>query len=541
MQIQKISQQPNYIQRQTSFKGVPDTVMQALLAAESAAIPALRFLDTNQAIGACAVDVGCMVIPRTATDFSRGANAGFETMFRESSGTVNHASIGPVYGALAGMLVSTAINSKYGINAKHVFADFDTLDVLSRINYDNVKAAKGVDEYVHRIAANIKSNDKQLSSEAEKEFAQTLKSIIEPPKDLDKKGLKKFVGEAKAKLRSIALADFANESKITLEAGGKKVAGNLNDVIDSISSLSKTFFSPKVKESFKNAADFAGVEFVKAMKNFSTKRTLLGLGIGAAVGCSIQPLNIYRTKKRTGSDGFVGVDGRQKDNSFGFKVLKGVAALAFATGAILSIGNPKNLLKNIQYKSLIPTLNQFKLVYVLTIASRFLSARDKDELREAAVKDTIGFASWLILGNFVAKGTLKGLSNLFKKSKGIDLGIVGKTRDEILFKALKDKGISTIENGKALGFKELLAKLPIEDTLTRTKLRYFNLAQLAGYAFSGIVLGVGVPKLNIYMTKKNDEKRKARLAELKSSTFDMLQRSENVAFMKDQLKSRHII
>ena len=43
----------------------------------------LNFFDTNQAWGACAVDLGFMVLPRTATDFSRGANAGFETMRRE--------------------------------------------------------------------------------------------------------------------------------------------------------------------------------------------------------------------------------------------------------------------------------------------------------------------------------------------------------------------------------------------------------------------------------------------------------------------------
>ena len=50
----------------------------------------------------------------------------------------------------------------------------------------------------------------------------------------------------------------------------------------------------------------------------------------------------------------------------------------------------------------------------------------------------------------------------------------------------------------------------------RRNLRTLNIAQAAGYAYSGLVLGVGIPKLNIYMTNKSEEKRKARLAEKKA-------------------------
>ena len=538
MEIQKINPQLNTPKQQTSFNGLPD----ALIRGGNALTQAFRFLDTNQAIGACAVDVGCMVAPRTITDFGRGANAGFETLRREASGTTNHAFIGPVYGALAGMLVSTAINAKYGINAQKVFADFDTIDVMSKIHYDNITNKQGLEEYAKNIAEGIHigsgNNIKTLSEDAKKEFAETLKQMVDTPKNASKKTVKNIIKQGKAKLRNIVLTDLGNETAVKLMSSDKKVVeSTLYDMIDSITSLSKSFFTEKVRNSFKKAGDFASVEFIKSMKKFSTSRTLLGLGIGAAVGCCIQPLNIYLTKRKTGSDGFVGVDGRQKDKSFGFKLLKGAAALAFTTFAVLSIGNPKNFLKNIQYKSLIPTLNQFKIVYGLTIASRFLAARDKDELREAAIKDTIGFASWLILGNFVAKGTLRGLNSIYKKIKGVDLGIVGKTRDEILFSAMKDLGEKTTEGNRALSFKELLKKVP-KKHITRTKLRYFNWAQAAGYAFSAIVLGVGVPKLNIYMTKKNEEKRKAAMQQ---SIINNMQRPENVAFMQQQINSRQIL
>ena len=45
-------------------------------------------------------------------------------------------------------------------------------------------------------------------------------------------------------------------------------------------------------------------------------------------------------------------------------------------------------MKKIQIKGLIPTLDQFKFIYGITIMSRFMVARDKDELRESIVKDT---------------------------------------------------------------------------------------------------------------------------------------------------------
>jgi hypothetical protein len=77
-------------------------------------VAVLNFLDTSPAWGACAVDLGFMVTPRTVTDFGRGADAGFETMRREGMGTTNHSSVG-LYGALAGLALATGINRSYGL------------------------------------------------------------------------------------------------------------------------------------------------------------------------------------------------------------------------------------------------------------------------------------------------------------------------------------------------------------------------------------------------------------------------------------------
>ena len=46
---------------------------------------------------------------------------------------------------------------------------------------------------------------------------------------------------------------------------------------------------------------------------------------------------------------------------------------------------------------------------------------------------------------------------------------------------------------------------------TQSRLKTLNKAQCAGYMFSGLVLGLGIPNLNIYVTNLMDKKRKAKM------------------------------
>ena len=91
------------------------------------------------------------------------------------------------------------------------------------------------------------------------------------------------------------------------------------------------------------------------------KRSILGVLIATIVGCSTQPINMWLTKRKTGSDNFVG--GGKKDDSLKFKIEKGLVAAAFGAGVIATIGNPKNLLKNLQFKGFTPTINQLKFIW----------------------------------------------------------------------------------------------------------------------------------------------------------------------------------
>lgn len=532
MKILPIQQQNN--NQNIQFKG-----------AFEAGSAVLRFLDTNQAWGANAVDLCSMVIPRTTVDFiNRGPEAGTETARRESMGTLNHSMVG-VYGTLGGLALASMFNKNYNVRADKIFANDDTIDILAKY-WDSARNGADTKEahikaYTDNIAKNIKffnttdnevNGFKTLGEDAQKAFSDALSNKL---LNSDKKVIEK---DFQQYLHTLLVSETGAETKVTLQGFGKQADNSLKTLIGNVYNVSKTFVEENVEKAFKAGKDGENA-FVKGLKSLNLKRSLVGLGVATAIGMSTQPINMYLTKKKTGSDGFVGVPGREKDNSKGFKVLKALTAGAFSLGALSTITtNPKNFLNKLQFQGMSPTVNQLKLVYGLTIASRLLSARDKDELRESAVKDTLGFFNLLVLGSLVTKGVAraidKSLINVTKEnSKSFFKWIANsslKTRDEILFEALKNQGKATVKDGKAIPFKELVK---LADKTTRGKLRALNIAQVAGYLYSGLILGVGIPKLNIYMTNKSEAKRKAKLANQQPETnsYNMMLNPQNLEFI----------
>ena len=481
---------------------------------------ALRFLDTNQAWGACAVDLGCMVLPRTITDFSRGTDAGMETARREGTGTVNHSLVG-AYGSLAGLVLAAGINKAYNlvdndIKASSIFADSETLDLHGKIYDAKLKASKTdssinpLKEYLRETLKNyevLNPNDNGkwviLNDEEIEKTANILETEI-------KSGNKKISKEAfnNAKNTIISSIGAENNFRIIANTGDKPHTSRYSAdyIVENLYKLGKVFSKDKVQDAFMNSADIAKNTFLKAMKSMNVKRSLIGIGIASAVGVSAQPVNMYLTKKKTGKSGFVGGGG--EDKSTGFKIKKGLFAALFGTGVLATIGRPQDLIKNLQFKGFTPTIKQFKFIYGVTIMSRFLSARNDNELTESTIKDTLGFANWLILGNFVQKLVAQSLDKSLIKKDGNGVmkwitNSVLKSRDEILHSSLGQKAF---KDGKALNYSEMVK---LADKATKKKLRILSLAQVVGYAYSGIVLGRGIPKLNIYLTNRREAKKAA--------------------------------
>lgn len=555
---QFIQQQNNNKQANVSFTG----------AAALAAAPAvfLRFLDTNQAWGANLVDVGSMVIPRTWYDTkNRGIATGLETGRRESTGTFNHAMVG-VYGTVAGAALAMGINKAYKFKAHKIFANNDTLNVLSDYWYKSLNS--GTDDPLKDYLNNIVSNMK-LYNPARKDAVDgmvTIKDaksqVVDKLYDLIKNGKNEIIKKDDVNyIRALITADTGAERSVSINGfykGEPAQADNvLSTLIENIHNVTKAFNKPDSIKSFKKAASAESVELLKSLKHLNVGRSVAGLGFASLFGMSVQPINMYLTKKNTGCDGFPGVPGRKKDKSTKFKIMKATMAALFSAGAIstIMIGDKKSVAKElsktltrterlkqfgerflakIQFKGMMPTINQLKFVYGMTIMSRLLCARDGNELRESAVKDSLGFLNLLILGSLVTKGVTrlmnKELINLPKTSgKGFISWMKNssvKSRDEVILETLKNNGISVTKDGKAISYGKLLEAMKglpkdVKSSL-KGKLRVLNIAQIVGYLYSGIFLGYYLPKINNKMSMANEEKRIAKVAKEEGKTVEQV-------------------
>jgi len=174
--------------------------------------------------------------------------------------------------------------------------------------------------------------------------------------------------------------------------------------------------------------------------------------------------------------------------------------------SIKSIGGTlKEIPKKLEFTKVMPNMNQYKLVYGISIIGRLLASSDKNELRETATRDFLGFISWLILGDVAARtiaytfekkgvkllncedSSLKGFGKIMKSSL--------MTHEELLY---KDKS--------AVG-KSIKEASQIASSATKKALAHLNVAQFGGYAYSGLLLGVFIPILNKAVTNKLHEKK----------------------------------
>lgn len=514
----------------------------------------LRFFATNQAIGANAVDLSFMVTPRTASDMiKRGPAAGFETLRREIMGTVNDTCVG-LFGAAAGWAIAHSINKNFGLKANNIFTAPETLNILAENKAEQIKNNQTQLDYIKKTLTDVKAYNPTSARADSEGFVRISENTVNEVSEILDKSLKnnldfhKWTKQSTVNSRSALINKIMEstgaETQYVLESLDKKKVSNTNlkSLLNDIYIVSDSFNKDKVKEAFqeqiKSGSNVNENKFIKSISKFMKTRAGMGFAIASLIGLAVQPINIYLTKLKTGTDGFVGVEGRSKDNSAQFKALKGASSAAFFSMVLTTLNmsplaflkSPSKFMDKMSFNGKMPTINQLKGIYGITIISRIFSARDKDELREVLTKDTLGYLSWLVLGDIVNKLAADSLNKTvmnYKKGQNSKTNIFKrtfygalKTRDEILIETLANNGISTVKkqsdgivNKK---FSEMLKNLKkLDKTIqkqTRSRLRTLNIAQCAGYAFSGLVLGFGIPNLNIYVTNTLDKKRKAAAA-----------------------------
>lgn len=544
---QKANNQNNAQNNNVSFKGAGFTAF-------------LDYLATNPVWGATATDVGFMGTPTTSMEiYRRGWGYGFEAGFREYTSTLNDASVG-LYGLGAGTLLAGMLKKDGVTNPQRIFASNESIDVHSEI----WKASNGdVNKYIENYVDNLRGynpNSPLADTEGYVKVAQDCKQdIIDDMKTLaneklDKAERKKVTQRLNARL----VEATGSESELVLKYGDKVNTSSVTTVTDDFYRMTKAL---------KETGEVSKIEkFASKLKAFGKGRALLGLGAAMLISASFQPINVWMTKKRTGSDGFGGDKSRAKDTSAAFTAKK-LASIGAMSGIMLATlkAKPSQFLDKMLFKGTAPTIDQFKGLYGITILSRMWMGRDNDELREINIKSILGYLNWLVLGNFVEKGVTMAFENknnpilkyneetakngfLYKHfGKGIDKFFNSSltSRREMVTEELRKNGISTVaEDGSAKSMKQLLKdaeKLANNKALMK-KLKLKKYAQLAGYLYSGIVLGAGVPYLNISVTNNVTAKRNAKKAHevalnnAKNHFFDSEIKNTSFAEMKNDYK-----
>lgn len=486
----------------------------------------LRTLDTNAMANAAVLDVGTMVAPRTYFDTKdRNKYAGGETFIREICGTLINCFAAGAFGVLISKAANKFINRNVKINTNSWFSD----DSLNLLKYAWDKSGNNTQKYVENVLNGITGfdgnkkvafenidwtnvewykNNKwgtyQWKNPAYRNFEQQITTKEDFIKNFTKVILDKNIDKQdKKQLFEIFETRLTNALKanreIEVNAGTHKLNATLGNVLRDTYDIAHDVFTNRNVDT--NAV-------LKKIKKVNNAKIFGALTLASLIGINVQRFNRKLTEKRSGKKGFVGdvdymtrTDNAQQttDNNdkkgLGFKkILACVGMVAMVLG-VMKVKNLKDFVKKLQFTGPVSTGNAIKTVYTATILGRFLAADNNNELRESVVRDYFGFLNWLVLGGFAAKG----IGNILDPKK------------EALFNINKEgKGLKHWLNNTALKTHEEIAAHGKE--FAKKNLWKLNAAHIGGLAYSTLMLGIILPKINTKMTQ-----HKAKLQQVKQN------------------------
>jgi len=504
-------------------------------------------IQTGEMAGPAIVDIVSMVGPRTLVDSTRSKDAGLETGLRESFAFVNNCILPGFIAGGAGWLLGKFINKD--VKAPTALpVNSETLDLFHNF-WKNINGHKFWEEGADKKAV-IQEFYEHILNKTEglvgkdwvklgKQPENKIKAIASEAAELSIRAQKasgkdlKFIEE-----KLVNLLGASENLKII--DGEKTIETTANKLIKSMHNVSRNILTKVEPDKLEPA--------INKIKKVIPKKTAIALGITMILGLSQQFINRYMTKKRTGSDAFVGLseeakkeaEADKKDKNKKIKlalakaasvtVLLGLAASTLAWSVNpktiwKTIGNKEKLLKKLEFNSKWPTLNQLRsVIYPAILIGRVLASSDKNELRETNTRDIPGFLNWLVLGGFVSKIVGKKISNgqLINTSapkEGTNiLNKIGHflTKEHLVSHAEIDVKKITIQEAKEIlsnAKKKIVATDAEKIILEAKKLLKWQLTKsiFAGIAYSTLALGVFVPMLNKHITNKLTTKKKNEL------------------------------
>ena len=465
---------------------------------------ALYTLSNNDMLNASFVDVFAMDTPRTIVETkNRGKQAGIEMGFREYTGTFIAEFSAALFAVIASKFISKKLNPNVKVNSGSWITN-NGLNVFSDIFNKSDKTPRGyVENVLNSMSGTVGDKTKNfadITQDRTKPVIEKLTSLV-TDRTIDEKTSKKLLTDIQDEIINLLGAD----NSITIKSGKHEVTSNLTHALRDIVDSGKNIFFTETKQN--------SSKILSKLKRMNNLR--IGIAIPLSMGLAItnQYLNRYLTKRRTGIDNFVGENGYDKnvadknekksEKGLWLKKLLSAGIFVLMLTRVMGVKRPMDLIKKLEFDGPATSGNAIKTIYGTLILGRIFASKDSTELRETNVRDYLGFLNWLVLGGFVAKGVGQILdpkqANLFNISK-------------------KGSGISHwLKNVSLKSQKEIIA----QGGNVKANLRKLNIAQMSGIAYSAIMLGVLLPKLNIWMTRKkgNNDNKNIKQTQQQNVTF----------------------
>ena len=451
---------------------------------------ALYTLSNNDMLNASFVDVFAMDTPRTIVETkNRGKQAGIEMGFREYTGTFIAEFSAAVFAVLASKIIAKKLNPDVKVNSGSWITN-NGLEVFSDIYNKSDKTPKSYVENVLNsmsgTVGNKTKNFSDISKDKTKPVIEKLTDLI-TNKNLSKKDRKNSLET----IQNEIINSLGADNSITLKTGEKDVSASLSHTLRDIVDSGKNIFFGVNKQK--------PSEIVSKLKRMNNLRIGIAIPLSMFLAITNQYLNRYLTKKRTGIDNFVGENNyaqnvafkkeKKSEKDLWWKKFLSAGIFVLMLIKVMGIKKTADFIKKLEFDGPATSGNAIKTIYGTLILGRIFASKDSTELRETNVRDYLGFLNWLVLGGFVAKGVGQALD----------------TKQENLFNiSKKGKGISHwLKDVSLKSQKEVIA----HGGNVKKNLRRLNIAQMSGIAYSAIMLGVLLPKFNIWMTKRGVNKK----------------------------------
>lgn len=445
---------------------------------------ALYTLGNNDMLNASAIDIIAMDTPRTIVEFqNRGKQAGIEMGFREFTGTFIAEFSAALFALGVSKFVSKFIQPEVKINSDS-WATNKTLDTFNEIYQKSQKTPESFVETTIQSMKGLSGEKYNSMSNLPKE--KTLPVIKGLTKLLTDKNLsKKDIENLKEKIKNQIINLLGADNNITVNAGKNEVSSNLSHMLRDIVDLGKNVFF--------NESGQKSEKILQKLKLMNKYRIMTAIPLSMSLGISNQYLNRHLTKKRTGIDNFVGENGyednvknkeeKKEQKGLWLKKLMSAGVFTLMLTKVMGIKKPSDFVNKLEFDGAATSGNAIKTIYGTLVLGRIFASKDSTELRETNVRDYLGFLNWLVLGGFVAKGTAQMLDS----------------NQKVLFNVSKQgKGLNHwLKNVSLKTQTEIIA----QGGDVKRNLKKLNTAQLAGIAYSSVMLGVLLPMLNISMTK----------------------------------------